>query len=396
MFMSGRASAIPSSAKRVLVLQGGGALGAYQAGVYEAISGAGFRPDWVAGVSIGGINAAIIAGNAPGERLKALQTFWKQVSVSLPFQLPIGNEQVRAFISESSAAWVAAFGVNGFFRPRFPPPPLVPPGGTGATSFYDTAPLRETLEHLVDFDRINAKETRLSLGAVNAHTGMLRYFDNTRQAIGPQHVMASGALPPGFPPVEVDNEFYWDGGVVSNTPLEFVLDEQVDEDLLIFQVDLFNAEGPLPRTILDVIEREKDIRYASRTRHNTERALQSHEARMALRKLLMSLPEKLRDAPGTQLLAKLAEERKVTVAQVVYRNKSYEGSSKDYEFSHQAMVEHWQAGIADVDRCMTRHREKLLWRPESSTMVVDAHDVEDLAQRTPGIREGRKSAEGAP
>jgi NTE family protein len=371
--MSGSASAIPSNAVGVLVLQGGGALGAYQAGVYEALCGGGFRPDWVAGVSIGAINAAIIAGNPPDARVKALQAFWKQVSVSLPFQLPIGNEQIRAFVSESRAAWVATFGVNGFFRPRIPPPTLLPPGGAGATSFYDTAPLRDTLERLVDFDRINARETRLSLGAVNVHTGLLRYFDNTRQTIGPEHVMASGALPPGFPPVEVDDEFYWDGGVVSNTPLEFVLDEQVDQDLLIFQVDLFNAEGPLPRTILDVMEREKDIRYASRTRHNTERALQSHEARMALRKLLMSLPEELRDAPGTQLLAKLAEERKVTVAQVVYRNKPYEGSSKDHEFSHQAMIEHWQAGIADVDHCMRRHKEKLKCRPEGATMIVDGH-----------------------
>jgi NTE family protein len=368
--MSGNASAVPSSAQRVLVLQGGGALGAYQAGVYEALCESGFRPDWLAGVSIGAINAAIIAGNAPEERLDALKTFWEKVSASLPYVLPLGNEQTRAFISESSAAWVATFGVNGFFRPRFPPPMFLPSGTTGATSFYDTTPLEETLERLIDFDLINAKQTRLSLGAVNVHTGMLRYFDNTRQEIGPEHVMASGALPPGFAPIEVDGEFYWDGGVVSNTPLEYVLDEPASADLLVFQVDLFNAEGPLPRTILDVMEREKDIHFASRTRHNTERALQSHDAKMALRRLLTSLPEELRNTSDTHLLEKLSEERKITVAQLVYRRKPYEGSSKDYEFSRQAMTEHWQAGLADVEHCMMRHREKLKCRPESSTMVV--------------------------
>ena len=368
--MGDSASAIPSSARRVLVLQGGGALGAYQAGVYEALSESGFCPDWLAGVSIGAINAAIIAGNAREERLEALKTFWEQVSASLPFQLPVGNEQLRAFISGSSAAWVAAFGVNGFFRPRFPPPMLLPSGADGATSFYDTAPLRATLEQLVDFDRINAKETRLSLGATNVRSGRLRYFDNMHHAIGPEHVMASGALPPGFPPIEVDGEYYWDGGVVSNTPLEFVLGEEAGEDLLIFQVDLFKAEGPLPRTILDVVEREKDIHYASRTRHNTERALQSHEARMALRALLKSLPEEFRNRADTQLLEKLAEEPKITVAQLVYRNKPYEGSSKDYEFSRRAMTEHWQAGVSDVAHCMQEHQAKLKCRPEKATMMV--------------------------
>jgi NTE family protein len=361
-----------SDAKRVLVLQGGGALGAYQAGVYEALSHGGFRPDWLAGISIGAINAAIVAGNEPEKRIGALKSFWEEVSASLPLQLPFGNEQVRSFISEASATWVASFGVAGFFRPRFPPPFLLPAGVAGATSFYDTSPLRATLERLVDFDRINAKETRLSLGAVNVQTGLLRYFDNTKQKIGPEHVMASGALPPGFPPVEVDGEFYWDGGVVSNSPLEYVLDDDPCEDLTIFQVDLFNAAGPLPRTILDTIEREKDIHYASRTRHNTARALESREARVALKKLLDVLPEALRADPNAAFLGKLAKEHRVTVAQLVYSNKPYEGSSKDYEFSRQAMVEHWKAGIAAVRTCVEKHRGALAHRPESGTMFLEA------------------------
>jgi NTE family protein len=362
-----------SNARRALVLQGGGALGAYQAGVYQALMKTDFRPDWIAGVSIGAINAAIIAGNAPQKRIEALKAFWDLISASLPIQLPFGNEPMRAAISNASAAWVAAFGVAGFFAPRIPPPSLVPPGAGGATSFYDTAPLRATLERLVDFDRINARETRLSLGAVNVETGMLHYFDNRHRKIGPKHVMASGALPPGFPPVEIDGEYYWDGGVVSNTPLEYVLDENANDDLLIFQVDLFNAQGRLPRTILEVMERQKDIQYASRTRHNTRSALQAHEARMALRGLLIALPEELRNDPNAKLLERLANERTVTVAQLVYRNKPYEGSSKDYAFSRQAMVEHWQAGVSDVEHCMQNSCDKLRDRPQkSATMIVDA------------------------
>ena len=370
----------PSNARRALVLQGGGALGAYQAGVYEALTEAGFRPEWIAGVSIGAINAAIIAGNPPAERMTALRTFWEQVSVSLPIELPFGNEQMRAFVSNASAAWVASFGVSGFFRPRLPPPFLMPQGSEGAISYYDTEPLKATLERLVDFKRINSKETRLSLGAVNVQTGTLHYFDNMNHEIGPEHVMASGALPPGFPPVEIDGQYYWDGGVVSNTPLEYVLEENLHDDLLVFQVDLFKREGPLPRTMLDVMERLKDIQYASRTVHNTKASLEVHEARMALRGLLMALPEELRNDPNAKLLEKCADERTVTVAQVIYRNKPYEGSSKDYEFSRQAMREHWQAGLADVAHCMQKHKQTLNQRPQATaTQVVEAGRQESIA-----------------
>jgi NTE family protein len=286
--------------------------------------------------------------------------------------LPIGNEQVRTVLSNASAAWVAAYGVSGFFAPRLFPPFLLPAGAAGATSFYDTAPLKATLERLVDFERINSKEIRLSLGAVDVETGVLHYFDNTHQKIGPEHVMASGALPPGFPPIEIEGRHYWDGGVVSNTPLEYVLDENTMDDLLVFQVDLFNANGPLPKTILEVVEREKDIHYASRTQHNTRLALRSHEARMALRGLLMALPEELRSDPNAKLLERLSEERTVKVAQIIYRNKPYEGSSKDYEFSRMAMLEHWQAGLSDVEHCAHQHKAELEARPhKGATMVID-------------------------
>jgi NTE family protein len=213
-------------ARRVLVLQGGGALGSYQGGVYEGLAEADFRPDWIAGISIGAINAAIIAGNAPENRLARLREFWETASATVPFTLPLPDSTVRTVFNEAAAAWTAAVGVAGFFRPRLPPAMFYPPGSPEALSYYDTAPLRATLERLVDFDRINAKEVRLSLGAVNVRSGQLVYFDNKHQTIGPEHVMASGALPPGFPPIEIEGEHYWDGGVVSNTPLQYVMQNE--------------------------------------------------------------------------------------------------------------------------------------------------------------------------
>jgi NTE family protein len=357
--------------KRVLVLQGGGALGAYQAGVYEVLEEAGFEPDWLAGTSIGAVNAALIAGNPKGKRIDALKSFWQSVSATLPLAVPFQNTKLRALISEGNAAWIAATGVPGFFVPRVLSPYFAPPGSDGAVSFYDTSPLKATLESLVDFDRINAKEIRLSLGAVDVESGELRFFDNEMQKIGPAHIMASGALPPGFPPVEVDGRYYWDGGVVSNTPVGHVLSENPRGDLLIFQVDLFNAKGALPRTILDAAEREKDIRYSSRTRHNVHTTLELHEARMALRALLDVLPETLRNDRHTRLLRELAEEHCVRVVQLIYRRKPYEGSAKDYEFSRATMEEHWQAGIADARHAL-RDPDAMRCKPTKHMEIIDS------------------------
>ena len=255
------------------------------------------KPNWIAGTSIGAINAAIIAGNAPDKRVERLREFWETASATLPFKFAPLDSQTRSFVNEASAAWIATAGVAGFFRPRIPPAMFYPAGAPQARSYYDTSPLRDTLERLVDFDRINAREVRLSLGAVKVKSGELIYFDNERHKIGPEHVMASGALPPGFPAVEIDGNLYWDGGVVSNTPLQYVLDEDTEDDLLVFQVDLFSAHGPLPNTVLEAIEREKDIRYSSRTRRNTEAILQKHDAKMAIRSLLNALPPSLPTRP---------------------------------------------------------------------------------------------------
>ena len=363
----------PAKADRVLVLQGGGALGSYQAGAFQALCHQGFEPDWIAGISIGAINAAIIAGNPPERRVPRLKEFWELVSYPVPWNPVVKSDRGRNAFNEASAALVATFGVPGFFTPRFPPAPLWPSGSPQSQSYYDTAPLRATLERLVDFDRINDLQTRLSVGAVSVTTGNFRYFDNVEfsklgKKIGPEHIMASGALPPGFPSIEIDGEHFWDGGIASNTPLDYVLDEETARDLLIFQVDLFSARGPLPETLLEAAEREKDIRYSSRTRMNTDKNKQVHNTRKALCELIAKLPEQLKNDPSVEALRAAVRENTVTVVHLIYRSKNYESSSKDYDFSHVGMVEHWSAGVRDVHLSM-RHKE-WLERPQSGETMV--------------------------
>jgi NTE family protein len=251
-----------------------------------------------------------------------------------------------------------------------PPPLFSAPGSPGALSLYDTAPLKETLERLVDFDRINARETRLSVGAVNIRTGNFVYFDNMRERIGPEHIMASGALPPGFPPVIIGGEAYWDGGIVSNTPLQYVLDEEGERDLLILQVDLFSARGDLPRNLIEAAEREKDIRFSSRTRLNTDAALRVRNARAALGRLLEKLPKDLGEDADVQFLRGVVREPAVTIVQLIYRAKVYEGNSKDYEFSRATMTEHWASGRADVCTTFT-HPDWLNRPPPEGTVTYD-------------------------
>src|ERR1700694_4900455 len=363
----------PAYAQRVLVLQGGGALGSYQDGAYQALCHHDFEPEWIAGISIGAINAAIIAGNPREKRIGRLKEFWEMVSAPVPGNPVTSGDRGRSLFNETSAALIATFGVPGFFTPRFPPAPLWPQGSPQSQSYYDTTPLRATLERLVDFDRINDLKTRLSVGAVSVTTGNFRYFDNFEfkklgKKIGPEHIMASGALPPGFPSIEIEGEHFWDGGIASNTPLDYVLDEETSQDLLIFQVDLFSARGPLPMSLLEAAEREKDIRFSSRTRMNTDKNKQLHNTRKALRDLIGKLPDNLKNDPSVEILCQAARENTVTVVHLIYRSKNYESSSKDYDFSHIGMVEHWRAGERDVHLSM-RHKD-WLERPQSGETMV--------------------------
>jgi NTE family protein len=347
-----------------LVLQGGGALGAYQAGVYEALAEVNIHPDWVSGVSIGAINAAIIAGNAPNDRVDRLRAFWTDVtSAGLwplfndAFALARGDA-IRNLLNHASAGFALASGASGFFAARLLVPWLHPAGTIEATSFYDTADLKRTLERLVDFDRLNAGVTRLSVGAVNVRTGNFVYFDNADGIIRPEHVMASGALPPSFPAVEIDGEHYWDGALVSNTPLQWVVESRPRRDTLAFQVDLWSARGEFPRHMLEVMTREKEIRYSSRTRAGTDQFKHVQRLQHAAAGLIDKLPDELKNSAEAKLLSTVAHRKVYSIVHLIYRARNYEGHSKDYEFSRLSMEEHWRAGYHDARRTL-RHPEAL-------------------------------------
>ena len=309
-----------------LVLQGGGALGAYQAGVYEALADTGINPDWVAGVSIGAINSAIIAGNEPAERVAKLRTFWQEITanplldwVAATHLAPKGDT-FRSLFNQLSATSALLAGAPGFFTLRQPAPWLHPAGAHEATSFYETKLLKSTLERLVDFDRINAGEMRFSVGAVNVRTGNFVYFDNETHTIRPEHVMASGSLPPGFPAVEIEGEFYWDGGLISNTPLQWVVEQGPRQDTLAFQVDLWSARGEVPGNLAEVVMRQKEIQYSSRTRANTDQFKQHQRARKTLASLLSKLPADLLASEEARMLSSIADQKVYSLVQLIYRS----------------------------------------------------------------------------
>jgi NTE family protein len=357
----------PPFERIALILQGGGALGAYQAGVYQALAEANLHPDWVAGISIGAINSALIAGNSPAERVNRLREFWEAVSTP-PFGIPdprwfeVRGDLSRSLLNQVHSLGALLGGVPNFFMPRVPPPYLQPNGTLEATSYYDVAPLRATLERLVDFDLINAREMRFSVGTVNVRTGNFVYFDNATHQILPEHVIASGSLPPGFPATEIENEFYWDGGLVSNTPLQWVLDSRPGKDTLAFQIDLWSARGEFPRNLLEAETRQKEIRYSSRTRMATDQFKKQQILRRAAAHLLAKLPSELKQTPEAEMLALEADEKVYNLIQLIYRARNYEGNCKDYEFSRVTMEEHWRSGYNDAVRTL-RHPE-VLQRPQ--------------------------------
>jgi NTE family protein len=346
------ATAFSNHDRRILVLQGGGALGAYQAGVYEGLAEVGFAPNWVAGVSIGAINSALIAGNPPERRTERLREFWNRVSAHAPFVLPAGMDFARPLMNRMGAASVAAFGVSGFFKPRLLPPYLAPDGSLAAMSFYDTEPLRATLNELVDFDRINNGDVRISLGAVNVRTGESVYFDSAQDTIAASHVMASGALPPGFPPVEIDGEFYWDGGIMSNTPLQYVC-EDFRISALVVAVDLFSGKGELPENLNQAMERAKDIQYQSKQRLTGDLIRRIETLRSTLAEVLAKLPDSLRSDPQVQKLAEVSQRGPLTLVHLVNRHDTGSRDFKDYEFSRATVDDLWRGGRSDIESVLT-------------------------------------------
>ena len=355
-----------------LVLQGGGALGAYQAGVYQAMHEAGVEPDWVSGVSIGAINSAIIAGNPPEHRLRQLRAFWEMITERKVWPYTPDGDIFRQ-ARNATAPGDQRCGQPGFFKPHDPNPWLSLTGATTATSYYDSGPLRDTLTELVDFSLINERLSRFAVGAVNVLTGNFVYFDNANEEIEPEHIMACGALPPALPMVKIGTDYFWDGGIVSNTPLQHLLDQDDKLNTLVFQVDLFSARGVLPRDIQDVMARHKDIVYSSRTRYTTDVYRRIRNLKMLLAKALAKVPPEQRSDDDQRRLDELADMPEITILHLIYQQKAYEGHAKDYEFSGTSMREHWQSGYEDTRRTLKRQQWMTMPAQGSGVVVHDVH-----------------------
>ena len=382
----------------ILLLQGGGALGAYQAGAYEGLVEAGIVPDWVVGISIGGINAALIAGNPPGRRVERLREFWRRVSSHAPLVPPPWFEPVRPLLNQVSATASIMYGIPHFFRPRVPPPALyLPHEKPENLGYYDTGPLRQTLEELVDFELINRKQPRLSLGAVNLRTGKSLYFDNQESRIGADHVRASGALPPGLPPVEIDGEYYWDGGVVSNSPLMYVLENLPRMTALVVQVDIFRADGELPKDMDEVQRRSLDVRFSSRMPLGMQGIRKLAEMKAALSRLLGKLPASLKNDPDVQKLSPIRDVGEMTIARLTNRGLSHAGYSMDYEFSRATVNELWATGLDDVRRSVA---EIEAMRPTEIGCIARLYDlppgVGSSEEPAPEVQRGRGRRQTAP
>ena len=371
---------LPLPREVALLLQGGGALGSFQAGVYQRLDELGVDVSWVAGISIGAVNAAIIAGNPPHRRISRLKKFWLTVSGGLPNIVLPEIDHIREAAHLMAAGAVATFGVPGMFRPRLWPSMLMPEGTPGAISFYDSAPLKETLNACVDWDLLNDGPVRLSVGAVDVESGNFAYWDTRgpsgRTRIDARHIMASGALPPGLPPVGIDGRHYWDGGIVSNTPLAHVLEHQTD-DMLVFQVDLFPAEGPMPRQMTDVYSRAKDIQYSSRTRQVTDQYLRLRREHKAIKALLDKLPPDLREDADALRLKQYLDRGSVNIVHLIYRSRAWESGARDFEFSRSTMLDHWSQGRDAVEEVM--HKGDLIARNilngKSATFDLQAPDT---------------------
>lgn len=361
----------PNGLRVVLVLQGGGALGAYQAGVCQALHEHDLSPDWVVGTSIGAINAALLAGNRKSSRLHRLKQFWERVSQPDSVDLAGIPDALRR-----SAVWLTTFdailrGIPGFFTPRrfslFPAGLAVEPE---TASFYETAALADTMRELVDFDYLNAPDgMRMTVNAMKVKTGELVRFDNARQVIGVDHIRASGALPPGFPPVRIENELYWDGGLYSNTPLQTVLDDLPHVDTLCFMVDLWSAEGPEPATLDEVLTREKDVTFASRSKRHIEDYLAFHKLQCKIRALHALLPEKARTEAERDELAALGCDSTMHIVRLLYAGRDWHMASKDINFSRGSIGWRWEQGYRDALRAI-QHSGWLTDVSEGTGLVV--------------------------
>jgi NTE family protein len=361
----------------VLVLQGGGALGAYQAGVYQALQEAGVDPDWIVGTSIGAINASLIAGNAPQDRLARLKEFWNRMQRASRWDLRF----LPGFGDKWSFWTTLTQGIPGFFTPN----PLAHVGdgyplGPDRAGYYSTAPLQATLSELVDFDLINQGSPRLTVGAAHVRTSQMTYFDSRHCKLDAKHIMASGALPPAFPAVRVDDELYWDGGILSNTPTEVVLDDNPRKDSLIFTVHLWNPVGPEPTTMAEVLNRQKDVQYSSRIASQIMRHQQSHRLRHVINELAARLPETERDRPEMKELMSYGCQTRMHVVQLLAPQLSREDHTKDVDFSPAGIRQRWDAGYAHTTAVLAREPWVGQFDPLSGVILHEAKEYEALVR----------------
>lgn len=359
-----------------LVLQGGGALGAYQGGVYQALHERGIEPDWVIGTSIGAVNASLIAGNKPEDRLPALKEFWKgieQNGTPTPLDALSAAFAANPFASPDTLSAVFA-GIPGFFEPNLSTFLSGPQARLGVdnAAYYSTAPLRKTLLDLIDPELLNKQAPRLTVGAANVRLGMMAYFDSRDMTLGVEHILASGALPPAFPAVEASGDYYWDGGVLSNTPIEAVFDDRNRKSGVVFSVEVWHREGPYPESIFDVLKREKDIQYASRLENQTMRQMQIHKLRHIITELSAHLPEGKREDATVKKLCSygcLTRMHVVLLQAPVLENETY---LKDIDFSAKGIRTRWDAGYENTIRAL----DKAPWRePGDALEGVVLHTV---------------------
>jgi len=362
----------------VLVLQGGGALGAYQAGVYQALQEAGVEPDWIVGTSIGAINASLIAGNAPQDRLARLNEFWNRMQRASQWDL----RSVLPGFGDKWSYWTTLTqGIPGFFTPN----PLAHAGqgyplGPDRAGYYSTAPLQATLSELVDFDLINRGSPRLTVGAAHVRTSQMTYFDSRHCKLDVKHIMASGALPPAFPAVRVDGELYWDGGILSNTPTEVVLDDNPRKDSLIFTVHLWNPFGAEPTTMAEVLNRHKDVQYSSRIASQITRHQQSHRLRHVINELVARLPETERDRPEMKELMSYGCQTRMHVVQLLAPQLSREDHTKDVDFSPAGIRQRWDAGYAHTRAVLAREPWVGQFDPLSGVILHEVKEFEALVE----------------
>lgn len=371
MIASPHACSPEGNGQVVLVLQGGGALGAYQAGVYQALHEAGIEPDWVIGTSIGAINASLIAGSAPEDRLRRLTAFWTRVQYDAVRDavgsMPLFGSMMANWLTMTS-------GIAGFFRPN----PRAYAGvhtplGADKAGLYSTEPLAGLLAELVDFDRINAGPTRLTVGAAHVRSATMRYFDSRDMRLGSEHVMASGALPPAFPAVRIDGELYWDGGILSNTPIEAVFDDFPRRSGLVFAVHIWNPEGPEPESIWQVMSRQKDIQYSSRVATHIGRQKELHRLRHVIAELSGKLPEERRDDPDIAALARHGCLTRMHVVRLVAPAVEGEDHTKDIDFSGAAIRARWEAGYGAARRVLRLAPWRGAFDPMEGVILHEAH-----------------------